>query len=292
MPSQEILTYLLSLKYEGSENYSKMVFFIDEKNISFCITLDSPIQINTKNARNIRKLMEIATKDFYLKIEGQEVKAIVQLLNANQAWIIEFESYLNWKVLMDNNCVVVYENGEIKLPNLSDKHNYIQKAIYQHFKQKKSKERLDALCKIIEYASTQKHGTSLIISDDAEIEVDRLCKAKRGFKTEKFSIVGSTSVVEHITSIDGAVIIDSDGYCYGIGMIVDGEAVVQGDNSRGARYNSIYNYIVCKYIQGECYVAAIISEDGMVDIISTETDRDKFRLLEYRNIKWGLKKIF
>lgn len=63
-------------------------------------------------------------------------------------------------------------------------------------------------------------------------------------------------------------------------MIVDGEAVVQGDNSRGARYNSIYNYIVQKHIQEKCYVAAIISEDSMIDIISTEIDRNNFRLLE------------
>lgn len=280
MPSQEILTYLSALKYEGANNYSKMVFYVAEDDIKLRIALDSPVQININNARNIRKLMEIATEDFYLEIKGGEVKSIVQLLCADQAWIIEFKNYLNWRVLFDGCYVVEYKNGEIKLPNLLDKHKYIQKIMYQHFEERKSKEQIDALCKTIEYASVQKHGTSIIISDDPEKEVERLCKAKRGFKIEKFNILNNESLVEHITSIDGAVIIDSDGYCYGVGMIVDGQAVVQGDNSRGARYNSIYNYIVQKYIQGNCYVAAIISEDGMINIISTEIDRDNFRLLE------------
>ena len=224
--------------------------------------------------------MEIATEDFYLEVKGGEVKSIVQLLCTNQARIIEFKDYLNWRILFDEYYIVEYKNGEIKLPNLLDKHKYIQNAMYQHFEKRKSKEQIDALCKTIKYASAQKNGTSIIISDDAEIEVERPCGAKRGFKIKKFNILNNESLVQHITSIDGAVSIDSDGYCYGVGMIVDGEAVVQGDNSRGARYNSIYNYIVQKYIQGNCYVAAIISEDGMINIISTEIDRDNFRLLE------------
>lgn len=280
MPSQEILTYLSALKYEGANNYSKMVFYVAENDIKLRIALDSPVQININNARNIRKLMEIATENFYLEIIGGEVKSIVQLLCVDQAWIIEFKNYLNWGVLFNGCYVVEYKNGEIKLPNLLDKHKHIRNVMYQHFEERKSKEQIDALCKTIEYASKQKHGTSIIISDDAEIEVKRLCEAKRGFKIEKFNILDNKSLVEHITSIDGAVIIDSDGYCYGVGMIIDGEAVVQGDNSRGARYNSIYNYIVQKHIQEKCYVAVIISEDGMIDIISTEIDRDNFRLLE------------
>lgn len=280
MPSQEILTYLSALKYEGANNYSKMVFYVDETNINLRIKLDSPVQVDINNARNIRKLMEIATKDFYLEVYGGEVQSIVQLLCTDWARIIEFKNYLNWRIFFDKYCVVEYKNGEIKLPNLSDKYKYIQNAIYQHFEGRKSKEQIDALCKTIQYASTQKHGTSLIISDDAEKEVDRLYKAKRGFKIEKFNILDKESVVKYITSIDGALILNSDGYCYGIGMIVDGEAVVRGDNSRGARYNSIYNYIAQKYIQGACYVAVIISEDGMLDVVSTEIDGNSFELLE------------
>lgn len=280
MPPQEILTYLSALKYEGANNYSKMVFYVDEDGVKLRIALDSPVQISINNARNIRKLMEIATEDFYLEVKGGEVRSIVQLLFTNQAKIIEFKNYLNWRILFGEYYIVEYKNGEIRLPNLLDKYKYIQNSMCQHFGEIKSKEQIDELCKTIEYASAQKHGTSIIISDDAEKEVERLCGAKRGFKIEKFNILDNKSLVEHITSIDGAVIIDSDGYCYGIGMIVDGEAVVQGDNSRGARYNSIYNYIVQKHIQGDYYVAAIISEDGMIDIISTEIDKDNFRLLE------------
>ena len=57
--------------------------------------------------------------------------------------------------------------------------------------------------------------------------------------------------------------IDSSGKCLAIGVIVDGEAVKKGNVGRGARYNSIANYVKLK--QG-C-VGIVISEDGMVNVI-------------------------
>lgn len=62
-------------------------------------------------------------------------------------------------------------------------------------------------------------------------------------------------------------------------MIVGEKAVVQEDNSRRIRYNSIHYYIVQKSVQENCCAATIISEDGMINIISAEINRDNFRLL-------------
>lgn len=279
MPEQETLIYLSALRYESKNNYSKMMFEVDEEDVDLRITLEAPVDINLNNARSIRKLMEIATKDFCLEVCAGRVTSIVKLLRTSRARIIEFEGNLNWKVAVRGHCMVEYKEGEICLPNLLDKHKYIQNTMYKHFFEKISKEQMDKLCQTIECVSIQKHGTSIIISDDAKKEVDRLYQANRVIKIKGINILDEESVIEHITSIDGAFIIDLNCICYGIGMIVDGEAIVQGDSSRGARYNSIYNYIVQKYIQDLTYMAVIISEDGMVDIISTEIDKDNFKLL-------------
>lgn len=58
--------------------------------------------------------------------------------------------------------------------------------------------------------------------------------------------------------------------CKAIGVIVDGETVKAGDPGRGARYNSLTNYV--RWLNSEnrnanvnC-MAVVISEDGTLDI--------------------------
>ena len=85
--------------------------------------------------------------------------------------------------------------------------------------------------------------------------------------------LNASEYVEAVSAIDGATIYDPHGMCYGMGMILDGPAVVLGAIERGSRFNSSRNYIVYKYTgeakEGkELYFAAVFSEDGMVDCIS------------------------
>ena len=69
------------------------------------------------------------------------------------------------------------------------------------------------------------------------------------------------------------------GYCHAAGAILDGEMISAGRSDRGARYNSIANYVswVLKKWEkekGEKYFcfAAIISEDEMVNLIFPKRD--------------------
>lgn len=78
-----------------------------------------------------------------------------------------------------------------------------------------------------------------------------------------------------IASIDGAIIADIDGRFHVVGAILDGESVVEGNSGRGARYNSLVNYVNWIYkkytdtsekIQKAWCFAVVLSEDGMVDL--------------------------
>ena len=66
-------------------------------------------------------------------------------------------------------------------------------------------------------------------------------------------------LLAQLTTIDGAVILSPDGKCYAIGGILDGLASVEGDPSRGARYNSAIRYV--KSSKASC-LAVVVSEDG------------------------------
>ena len=52
--------------------------------------------------------------------------------------------------------------------------------------------------------------------------------------------------MQGITAIDEALLVDLNGICYAVGVILDGEAGMPGKVERGARYNSVSNYVYIK----------------------------------------------
>lgn len=126
-----------------------------------------------------------------------------------------------------------------------------------------------------------RHGAVLIFGsrDFIELETQRcvdegLCGIK--FSTPHKLITGNkiSPVLYQFAAIDGALLVDLDGYCYACGVILDGRRVSAGDPARGARFNStkvytetILDYYAEKGITFTHPIASIVkSEDGMLDI--------------------------
>ncbi|MGG4304992.1 diadenylate cyclase [Bacillus wiedmannii] len=148
-----------------------------------------------------------------------------------------------------------------------------------------SKSNIDKLINIIQIASYQKHGTMLVVGtkDLAEEEVDRLCKFQQAVKIEKINLIGMAKskrniVLNQISSIDGAIYLDSDGNVHGIGVILDGPANELGDSSRGARYNSAIKYNKSQDIITNNTLIIVVSEDGYIDIVVKEDEQYKLLL--------------
>jgi hypothetical protein len=74
----------------------------------------------------------------------------------------------------------------------------------------------------------------------------------------------TSTLVRQVTSIDGAVLVDPEGKCHAIGVILDGTAGTFGDRSRGARFNSAARYLSDAPIGT---VIILVSEDGMVNLL-------------------------
>ena len=85
----------------------------------------------------------------------------------------------------------------------------------------------------------------------------------------------SKEVLKGITAIDGALFCDFQLNCKAIGVIVDGKSIVKGNPGRGARYNSLMNYI--GYLKNNPEydkarsMAIVVSEDGSLDIETNKT---------------------
>ena len=123
--------------------------------------------------------------------------------------------------------------------------------------------KIEKLWDVVLEASRQKHGTMLVITTEALAEADRL-----KLQCTLIEPVPLTPLITRlVTSIDGAVLLDPEGYCYSIGVILDGRASGRGNSARGARYNS-----AVRYVESSPYpcLVVVVSEDGMVDVLTKE----------------------
>ena len=96
----------------------------------------------------------------------------------------------------------------------------------------------------------------LVITTEALAEADRL-----KLQCTLIEPVPLTPLITRlVTSIDGAVLLDPEGYCYSIGVILDGRASGRGDSTRGARYNS--GPALRGKLRAYPCIAIVVSEDG------------------------------
>ncbi|MCZ8495571.1 tetratricopeptide repeat protein [Priestia megaterium] len=237
--------------------------------------------------RELKKEDKILVIDFLGKFEFS-----LNLINISKEIISQSGEYFedirwSWNEI---NCVQVkygkpsLQENQLSIEALSDS---LKKSFNSYFQERNYTpdsitDKVSTIINIVQHATKQKHGTMLVIAkpDLAVKEIDRLenqsIKVMKTVLLRKDSKHKSNNIIERITSIDGALYLDIEGYCYAMGVILDGVAEKgQGDTSRGARYNSAIKYYNIEDVEKNC-VIVIISEDGMVDVIpDSKIDKQK-----------------
>ena len=254
-----------SLKYEGAEGLGKMVIAPENHpNIRFTLQLNEPIPIS--DFRKVRKFLELSNDDSLIISDSAVIYGLGELTGKynpkeESLFTINFISHYKWEVLHDNNKMMVVEYKRPNIPKEKidrDKFYSDLKRIFANIENSQ----LDDLWDIINQATKQKHGTMLVISAKAKKEAKRLGKQCFTLKPLKLT----ANLVQQVTSIDGAVLLDKDSICHAIGVILDGIATDKGDSARGARYNSAIRYYE-HFGKKQSSVIVIISEDGMINLI-------------------------
>ncbi|WP_024833174.1 hypothetical protein [Ruminiclostridium josui] len=269
LPSYLYFNLLSSMPYESSSCCGQIAFLTKNQDIQDInglkiIEFHRKILFSHDNMRYIRKLLEISGGKYYLVCSDKDIIGIAEIIDTKKLHILKFDGFMKWTLEYNDTQLVSYDKECIFY-----KTDTFKKQIKNMSQSTKLQDLIRVLCE-------QKHGTMVIVFKDtrvAQSETERLSSCQRGIQLEiPYDLSTDNKVALRLSSIDGALIIDEKCMCYGIGMIVDGEASVKGNPSRGSRYNSAKNYVYSMAVKGYSCVGCVISEDGTLDIINKVMD--------------------
>lgn len=273
----EQINNISSLYYESSASTGRIIFthydFIKNGHEDIEQVLLLSQRVSLHNTRLIRKLLEICKAGIALLSDGKYVYGISKIKSTytkdlENIFVVDYLGLYEWEFNHHSKGIIRVNHNEVFLPQNKVSFSEFKSRVLEIFEDLSS-ENIVKLYSIMIKAIKQKHGTMLVISRNARSETNRL--KSQGFLVKPKEI--TPNIVYEITSIDGAVLLDPDCICYGIGVILDGMATTNGDTSRGARYNSAIRYVetIKKNKNYSDCLAIVISEDGYVDLISKYT---------------------
>lgn len=270
-PKIDLFDFICNLAckpYEGAQNKG-VIRFASEADISKndnLIRFVHPIRCEIENTREIRKLLEMTDRDTPLVVKQSQVIGLGRK-NTRYSSLV-FEGNGKWKLFPNESAspILLVEGNRCTFTGttVQDAFSAVFQSVFPSYKND-----LVSIHSVVESAKKQRHGTSIVICNKAMEESKRLAKNARAILIEPISLTESKDSIAKLTSIDGAIIVSPDGMCYSIGAILDGEAIVMGDTARGARYNSLKNYVVWRTKSDKTYqvMAVVISEDQTTDIL-------------------------
>jgi hypothetical protein len=254
---------LASSSYERRVASGGILLISGTQQCDLKISFNETYPLEVKNVKQIRKLLEMTTDRFFLVSKNGHAIGIGDYGDiSDNVELFTFNGHQRWSYYKNGKELLSYKEGKYNI--IFDHHknfifnfpkNFISDSKYKYFNS------------ILHEIRQQKHGTTLIISDEAQTEVERLCKFGRGYAIKPVDLKSpdSRALLSSITSIDGAIFLDTNFLCYGVGVILDGIAVSTGLSARGARYNSAQCYIDNK--EHQKFTAVVVSEDETIDIL-------------------------
>lgn len=259
---------LSKLTYEKDNNNGFLLFYPKDEidNLTFQFHFIETKEFSRGNLKLIRKLLELSNKKDKIGIisdtkyiygiaeENDEIDHYSVFFNSNNSWDLSFLSY-NILTYKNNNTISINSDTVVE---------DFRAAFKKVFGIQKSTKRIsEGIKQLIE----ENKGTILVISNKAKQLVndyENLC-----IKIEPKEL--SSENIKKLSSIDGAIIIDENGICYGFGAILDGIDTGNGDSARGSRYNSSERFFMYQQQKLEKenptkLLIFVLSDDGNYNI--------------------------
>jgi PAS domain-containing protein len=253
---------LSALKYEGAGSVGRAVLARkDHPAAKRSATFVRSVPVT--NARALRKLLELSKGDLALHMNARDVFGLTNVVDYEEGQEDLFEINILdrhlWELAHAGQALMRVQDGLPSLPAPLFDAARVRVDLQRVFRGI-TEAQAGVLMGLVHEAATEKHGTMLVISEDAAGEARRL--ASQATPLEPCLL--TPELVRQLTPIDGAVLLDPTGTCHAIGVILDGMATDKGNPARGARFNSAIRYVETR--DSAC-MAIVISEDGGVDLV-------------------------
>lgn len=258
----EALNEISAARYEGGAAHGQIVFCPSEHS-SVRRTVALKERVPFRSVRLARKIVEMSGRDLVCLCHGSEGLAGLGMLTDRDARLfrVEFTDHYRWSLSYGERLLMKTSFGVPALPSVPlDEPSFVGNAI--RVLPTLSSEKATSLWKSVHAAMEQRHGAMLVVTDVAQAEARRL--ATQALPVEPGPL--TPDMVLQVSGIDGAILVNTDGVCFALGVILDGLATQDGDPARGARYNSAVRYVGLRHAPTLCVV---ISEDGHVNMIPT-----------------------
>lgn len=264
MPSDmfNTLNTLSSMRYEGSAASGTIVFtYQDDMAVDLTLSFLNPISLTEVGLT--RKIIEMSSRELICISQGEVGIAGLGMCKSteNKRFRVMFTGHYRWELYYGDDHIITSLYGAPSLPTESLSQTSFRsnaKRLLPSLGNGNAQKIWDCILAALE----QRHGTMLVITDNAENEAKRLSRQSIRVKPVELT----PDVVRRVSGIDGAILVDISCACHAIGVILDGLACTGGDPSRGARYNSAIRYVNSAHFPVLCIV---VSEDGNVNMLPT-----------------------
>lgn len=260
-----ICNTLSSLRYEGEESRGGMLLSQRfHPNAEMILALTRPVSLSDFPA--VRKLLEMSNEDTSLLCDTDVIYGLGRPTGVydparHDLFFVAFTQHYHWDLLHGGRVLMHVEYGQPTLPKQRVNRLNFRRALDKVFEMRDGAQ-AERLWEVVQEAARQKRGTMVVINTEARAEAERL----RTQSTLLEPVLPTPLITRLVTSIDGAVLLDPEGFCHAVGVILDGTAhPKRGNPARGSRYNSAIRYVESC---GAPCLAVVVSEDGMVDIIT------------------------
>lgn len=252
-------------KYEGKENMGHLIVCRkDHPALDITIELSDPFSID--EYRKLRKLLELSDEKTGVVTNSSIILGLGEIRkNYDTQKEDVFHVYFRGLHCYD----IMHENQPVLLMRYGRPEQAGQTIVYKKFAEDTQRifqgvtdNQIEQMYLLSNAAVDSGRGCMLVFVTDAQQEAKRLSNQCISIKPRKLE----EEAVQVLTSIDGAIIIDLDGFAHAKGVILDGIVGIEGDASRGSRYNSALTYCEHRGWQKPTMIV-VVSEDGMVDVI-------------------------
>ena len=271
----DAINEISAARYEGQEAQGQIVFCPrDHPAGRSAVALKEPVPL--LSVRLARKIVEMSGRDLSCLCHGAEgIAGLGSLVDAQaNMFRIEFTGHYEWSLFYGAHLLMKTSFGVPSLPSVPlDEARFIANAI--RVLPSLTKEKAASLWTSVRASMAQRHGTMLVVTDEAKPEASRL--STQALAVEPVPL--TPELVRRVSGIDGAILSDTDGICFALGVILDGLATQDGDPARGARYNSAVRYVGSR---GAATLCVVVSEDGHVTMVPTLRPKVSHREIERR----------